>query len=76
MPAEVKKEIELGIAHLLFIDIVAYSKLSINEQFRKTEAAKPDLKDPYPRWHGAGLLQGPGGTGMLKGQRKRFAPKI
>ena len=43
MPAEVKKEIELGIAHLLFIDIVAYSKLSINEQFRKTEAAKPDL---------------------------------
>jgi class 3 adenylate cyclase len=33
-------------------------------------------KDPYQRWHGAGLLQGPGGIGMLKGQRKRFAPKI
>jgi hypothetical protein len=33
-----KKEIELEIVHLLFIDIVAYSKLSINEQFRKAEA--------------------------------------
>jgi TolB-like protein/Tfp pilus assembly protein PilF/class 3 adenylate cyclase len=32
MPAEVKKEIELEIAHVLFIDIVGYSKLSINEQ--------------------------------------------
>jgi class 3 adenylate cyclase len=32
MSAEVKKEIELEIAHVLFIDIVAYSKLSINEQ--------------------------------------------
>jgi TolB-like protein len=32
MAAEVKKEIELEIAHVLFIDIVAYSKLSINEQ--------------------------------------------
>jgi Adenylate and Guanylate cyclase catalytic domain len=32
MPAEVKKEIQLEIAHVLFIDIVRYSKLSINEQ--------------------------------------------
>ena len=32
MPAEVKKEIELEIAHVLFIDIVGYSKLSINQQ--------------------------------------------
>src|SRR6184192_37696 len=32
MAAEVKKEIELEIAHVLFIDIVGYSKLSINEQ--------------------------------------------
>ena len=28
MPAEVKKEIQLEIAHVLFIDIVGYSKLS------------------------------------------------
>jgi TolB-like protein/class 3 adenylate cyclase/Tfp pilus assembly protein PilF len=32
MSAEVKKEIALEIAHVLFIDTVGYSKLSINEQ--------------------------------------------
>src|SRR6266478_3644057 len=32
MAAEVKKEIELEIAHVLFIDIVGYSKLLIDEQ--------------------------------------------
>src|SRR5436309_691334 len=32
MPAEVKKEIQLEIAHVLFIDVVGYSKFSINEQ--------------------------------------------
>jgi adenylate cyclase len=32
MPTEIKKEIQLEIAHVLFIDIVGYSKLSINEQ--------------------------------------------
>src|SRR6476661_8568639 len=32
MPAELKKEIQLEIAHVLFVDIVGYSKLSINEQ--------------------------------------------
>src|SRR5260370_32654317 len=62
MAAEVKKEIALEIAHVLFIDIVDYSKLSINdqhaaveelnqivrasEQFRKAEAANRILKIP------------------------------
>ena len=32
MPIEIKKEIELEIAHVLFIDIVGYSKLSISDQ--------------------------------------------
>src|SRR5213594_1166072 len=32
MPAEVKKEIQLEIAHVLFTDIVGYSKLPINQQ--------------------------------------------
>src|SRR5437773_7676756 len=32
MSAEIKKEIQLEIAHVLFIDIVGYSKVSINEQ--------------------------------------------
>src|SRR5438067_1359010 len=62
MAAEVKKEIELEIAHVLFLDIVGYSKLSVNEQharveelneivrlseqFRKAEAASRILKSP------------------------------
>jgi hypothetical protein len=35
MSVEEKKEIELEIAHVLFIDIVGYSKLLINEQKRR-----------------------------------------
>jgi TolB-like protein/Tfp pilus assembly protein PilF/class 3 adenylate cyclase len=62
MPAEVKKEIQLEIAHVLFIDIVGYSKRSINDQhaaveelnqivraskqFQKAEAASRLLKIP------------------------------
>src|SRR5882757_10072140 len=55
MAAEVKKEIELEIAHVLFLDIVGYSKLSVkeqneivrlSEQFRKAEAASRLLKIP------------------------------
>ena len=62
MSVEVKKEIELELAHVLFIDIVGYSKLLISqqrafletlnqivrgtEQFRKAEAAGRLLKIP------------------------------
>src|SRR5215813_10030347 len=62
MSAEVKKEIELELAHVLFIDIVGYSKLLISkqrafletlnqivrgtEQFRKAEAEGRLLKVP------------------------------
>src|SRR5216684_2862021 len=62
MAAEVKKEIQLEIAHILFIDIVGYSKLSINdqraaideltqvvrtsEQFQNAEAAARLIKIP------------------------------
>ena len=62
MSTEAKREIELEIAHVLFLDIVGYSKLSINEQhariqelneivreseqFRKAEAASRILKIP------------------------------
>src|SRR4029077_4195528 len=62
MDAESKKEVELEIAHVLFLDIVGYSKLSVNEQhvrvdelngivrlseqFQKAEAANRILKIP------------------------------
>jgi len=32
MSAEIKKEIKLEIGHVLFMDIVGYSRLSINDQ--------------------------------------------
>ena len=32
MSAEIKKEIQLEIAHVLFMDIVGYSKRLINDQ--------------------------------------------
>jgi TolB-like protein/Tfp pilus assembly protein PilF len=37
MSVEIKKEIELEIAHVLFIDIVGYSKLSISDQHAAVE---------------------------------------
>src|SRR6266496_5229161 len=62
MSTEVKKEIQLEIAHVLFIDMVGYSKLLINEQrelldtlnrvvpeteqFRSAEAAGKLIKIP------------------------------
>src|SRR5437762_3126688 len=38
MPSEVKKEIALEIAHVLFIDIVAYSRMSTDDQRVAIEA--------------------------------------
>jgi len=40
MTAEVKKEIQLEIGHVLFIDIVSYSKLLINEQSEQIQKLK------------------------------------
>src|SRR5216684_1581779 len=40
MTAEVKKEIQLEIGHVLFIDIVGYSKLLINEQSEQLQKLK------------------------------------
>ena len=40
MPAEVKKEIRLEIGHVLFIDIVGYSKLLITEQTERLQKLK------------------------------------
>src|SRR6202040_4022333 len=40
MPSEVKKEIAFEIGHVLFIDIVGYSKLLINEQSEQIQKLK------------------------------------
>src|SRR2546426_6297179 len=40
MSADIKKEIRLEIAHVLFIDIVGYSKLLITEQSEQIQKLK------------------------------------
>ena len=37
MATDATKEIQFEIGHVLFIDIVGYSKLSVNEQHRAVE---------------------------------------
>ncbi|MBA3650513.1 MAG: hypothetical protein H0W66_03260 [Chthoniobacterales bacterium] len=67
MAAEVKKEIELEIAHVLFIDIVGYSKLLINEQRRLLEVLNQIVKgtDQFRTAEANGrLLTIPTGDGM------------
>jgi len=67
MSAEVKKEIQLEIAHLLFIDIVGYSKLSINEQRAVVDELTKVVRssDQYQNAEAAGrLIKIPTGDGM------------
>src|SRR4051794_10893895 len=44
MGSEIKKEIELEIAYVLFVDIVGYSKLLINEQRRLLEVLNENVR--------------------------------
>jgi len=67
MPAEVKKEIQLEIAHVLFIDIVGYSKLSVNEQYAAVEELNQIVRasEEFQRAEAANrLLKIPTGDGM------------
>src|SRR6266853_4044232 len=67
MSAEVKKEIQLEIAHVLFIDIVGYSKLSINEQRVVVDELTNVVRssDQYQSAEAAGrLIKIPTGDGM------------
>src|SRR5947207_1474632 len=67
MPAEVKKEIQLEIAHVLFIDIVGYSKFSINEQRAVVDELTKVVRgsDQYQSAESAGrLIKIPTGDGM------------
>src|SRR5438552_2854248 len=67
MPAEVKKEIQLEVAHVLFIDIVGYSKLSINEQRAVVDELTTIVRgsDQYQKAEAEGrLIKIPTGDGM------------
>src|SRR6266496_1247399 len=67
MAAEVKKEIELEIAHVLFLDIVGYSKLSVNEQHARVEELNEivRLSEQFQNAEAANrILKIPTGDGM------------
>src|SRR5207302_7414013 len=67
MAAGAKKEIQLEIAHVLFIDIVGYSKLSINEQHAAVEELNQVVRasEQFQRAETAGrLLKIATGDGM------------
>src|SRR5216117_2404719 len=68
MAAEVKKEIQLEIAHVLFIDIVGYSKLSINDQHAAIEELTKIVRasEQFQRAEAADrLIRIPTGDGMV-----------
>src|SRR5436305_1410316 len=67
MSAEVKKEIELEIAHVLFLDIVGYSKLSVNEQHATVDELNRSVRfaEQFQKAEAANrILEIPSGDGM------------
>ncbi len=67
MSTESKKEIQLEIAHVLFIDIVGYSKLSVNDQHAAVEELNRIVRasEQFQRAETAGrLLKIATGDGM------------
>ena len=67
MPADVKEQIQLEVAHVLFIDVVGYSKLSINEQRAVVDELTTIVRDSdqYQKAEAAGrLIKIPTGDGM------------
>jgi class 3 adenylate cyclase len=67
MSAEIKKEIQLEIAHVLFIDIVGYSKVSINDQHAAVEELNRIVRasEQFQPAEAAGrLIRIPTGDGM------------
>ena len=82
MPAEIKKEIQLEIAHVLFTDIVGYSKLLIDEQHALLETLNQIVRstEQFRKADAAGkLIKIPTGDGMalvfqdrLEAPRRKF----
>ena len=67
MAAEVNKEIQLEIAHVLFVDIAGYSKVMINEQRALLETLSEVVRgtDEFQSAEAAGrLIKIPTGDGM------------
>jgi hypothetical protein len=82
MAADIKREVKLEIVHVLFLDIVGYSKALTDEQQelidRLNQAVRGSRrvskgcvcgsinKNSDRRWNGSDFLQQPGTTGELR----------
>src|SRR3982751_5638291 len=67
MSADVKREIQLDIAHVLFIDIIGYSKLSVSDQHAAVEELNQIVRasEQFQRAEAASrLIKIPTGDGM------------
>ena len=78
MAAEVKKEIQLEIAHVLFIDIVGYSKLSINEQRAAVDELTKVVRssDQYQKAEAAGRLIKIPGVACLSMRKTKYRIRV
>src|ERR1700758_1949246 len=66
MPADPSSEVKFEIGHVLFIDIVGYSKLNIHEQSQQLETLKQIVRgtDQFKKTEAEGkLLRLPTGDG-------------
>ena len=70
MSAEVKKELHLEIAHVLFMDVVGFSKLLINDQSEILEQLNQLVRETdsafYRRRNGAGFCDNAGRPRFLR----------
>ena len=82
MADEQKTKLRLEIAHVLFLDIVGYSKLLIDEQSEalqelnqlvrnhgssaRSGSSRPAHYPAYRRWHGIGLYRLGGRAGRVR----------
>src|SRR5437762_12749455 len=68
MSVEITKKVQLEITHVLFIDIIGYSKLSINDQHAAVEELNQMVRasEQFQRAEGANrLIRIPTGDGMV-----------
>jgi hypothetical protein len=68
MAGEVKKVIQLEIGHVLFIDIVGYSKLLINEQSDQLQTLKEIVRATEQFWSAEAAQRNPDGGIISRGR--------
>src|SRR5262249_18219774 len=81
MPTDTESDLHLEIGYVLFIDIVGYSKLLINEQSERIQELREIVRNravsfgrsgrqtdalAYRRWRRTGFSHSPGSSGLVR----------